>query len=563
MLFYYQFSLIVSAVLTFWLIARWGKAISVFISLSVITIPVINLSYLKLALCYTVSEALLCNGLIYILSFLMQFMFFLYVLSFCKIRIHPAIILGIFSVVFVWVYIVALSKYTVGFLYKTVYLYHVNGISYLKKTYTPMRIVYYLILLSLVATDVIVLLHAYRRKDVSRKNITFLFVMYAIIVGSFFAGRRYANEIDTMPLVHCFYLISFLTLAPRLVLYDIDLLLSSNVDKEGSIGLVTFDYSLSYLGSNKKAVFYLPEFSALYIDSTLPDTSDLFLKIKKQIKIFEKTHKADFYIEKNDGEVILKISVGYLFRGKKTCGYRLRITDATKEQKYLQLLTNYNTNLENDVTEKTFRLQQIMNQFLMGIAEMVQNRDNNTGEHIKRTSMVVKFITDEMKKDSSLNLPNSFYENLVKAAPMHDIGKIAVDDAILRKPSKFTAEEYEMMKTHAQKGAEIIHNIFTSIDEPDFAWISENVANYHHERYDGSGYPSGLVGKKIPLEARIMAIADVYDALVSIRCYKPAYSHEKAFEIIEEGMGKQFDPDLNKYFIACREKIEEYYKEKD
>ena len=382
--------------------------------------------------------------------------------------------------------------------------------------------------------------------------------MYAIIVGAFFAGRRYANEIDTMPLVHVFYLISFHILAPRLVLYDIDSLVSTTIAQEGTIGIVAFDFSMRYLGSNKRAFYFLPELSSLYVDSYLPDSIELFGKIKKLINNFTKTHKADIFINQEDK--ILKISVSYLFRGRKPCGYQLRIIDATKEQQYVQLLTNYNTNLEKDVTEKTYRLQQIMNQFLMGIAEMVQNRDNNTGEHIKRTSMVVKFLTDEMKKDPSLKLPDSFYENIVKAAPMHDIGKIAVDDAILRKPTKFTAEEYEVMKTHAQKGAEIIHNIFKNIDEPDFAWISENVANYHHERFDGSGYPLGLKGEKIPLEARIMAIADVYDALVSIRCYKPAYSYEKAFNIIEDGMGTQFDPNLNKYFIACRPLIEEYYK---
>ena len=488
----------------------------------------------------------------------MQFLFFLYVFSFCKIKIKSILLLIIFSIVFIWVYIAALSKYTIGILYKTVELYHVNGISYLKKTYTAAHIIYYMILFSLVSTDIAVLIHAYHKKDVSKRNITFLFVMYAFIVGSFFAGRRFSKGIDIMPLVYVLTQVAFMILAPRLVLYDIDLLLSGTIAQEGMIGIVAFDFSKRYLGSNKRAACFLPELSSLYVDEKLPENNELFIKLKKQMENFSKIHKSECFVEKDD--IILKISVTNLFRGKRPCGYQLRITDATKEQKYLQLLTNYNTNLEKDVTEKTFRLQQMMNQFVMGIAEMVQNRDNNTGEHIKRTSTVVKFLTDQMKKDTNLFIQDSFYENLIKAAPMHDIGKIAVDDAILRKPGKFTEEEYEIMKSHAQKGGEIIRNIFVNIDEADFARICQNVANFHHERYDGSGYPNGLSREKIPLEARIMAIADVYDALVSVRCYKPAYSYEKAFEIIEEGMGTQFDPNLNKYFLACRKRIEEYYR---
>ena len=134
---------------------------------------------------------------------------------------------------------------------------------------------------------------------------------------------------------------------------------------------------------------------------------------------------------------------------------------------------------------------------------------------------------------------------MIKAAPMHDLGKIAVDDAILRKPGRFTPEEFEKMKAHAAEGARIVHEILKGTDDEDFQRIAENVAHYHHERWDGSGYPDGLKGEEIPLEARIMAIADVYDALVSKRVYKESMSFEKADAIIMEGMGTQFDKASN------------------
>ncbi|MBQ3300750.1 MAG: HD domain-containing protein, partial [Eggerthellaceae bacterium] len=141
--------------------------------------------------------------------------------------------------------------------------------------------------------------------------------------------------------------------------------------------------------------------------------------------------------------------------------------------------------------------------------------------------------------------------------------KIAVDDAILRKPGRFTPEEYEQMKAHAPEGARVLREILADTDDEEFRQIAENVAHYHHERMDGSGYPDGLRGDEIPLEARIMAIADVYDALVSKRVYKESYSFEKADQIILEGMGTQFDPQLKTYSEAARPKLEAYYSQKD
>ncbi len=173
--------------------------------------------------------------------------------------------------------------------------------------------------------------------------------------------------------------------------------------------------------------------------------------------------------------------------------------------------------------------------------------------------MGVRILIDEMRKDEKLDLNDEFCRDVIKAAPMHDLGKIAVDDEILRKPGRFTDEEFAKMKEHAAEGARIVHSILESTDDESFKVVAENVAHYHHERWDGSGYPEGLKGEQIPLEARIMAIADVYDALVSKRVYKDKMSLEKADSIIMEGMGKHFDKGLEKYYVAARPKLEKYY----
>ena len=205
------------------------------------------------------------------------------------------------------------------------------------------------------------------------------------------------------------------------------------------------------------------------------------------------------------------------------------------------------------------REKNMQNQLVFGMATMVEGRDNSTGGHIKRTSRVVELIVEEMAKDPNVTFDNRFIQSVIKAAPMHDLGKVTVDDAVLRKPGKFTPEEFEQMKKHSPEGARIVKEILDGCGDEYFEQIAINVAHYHHERWDGSGYPCGLKGEEIPLEARIMAIADVYDALVSKRVYKDEFSFEQANQIILDNMGKQFDKGLEKYYLKARDKIEAFY----
>ncbi len=228
-------------------------------------------------------------------------------------------------------------------------------------------------------------------------------------------------------------------------------------------------------------------------------------------------------------------------------------------EKLADIQTRFNDELKKEVEEKTQRIVNLNDQFIIGMAAMVESRDNSTGGHIRRTSECVRILTDSIRAGGTLQISDEFCKNLIKAAPMHDLGKIAVDDEVLRKPGRYTPEEFDKMKIHAAEGARVVHEILRDTDDADFQKIAENVAHYHHERIDGSGYPEGLKGEEIPLEARIMAIADVYDALVSKRVYKDSYSFDHANQIILEGMGTQFDPNLKVYYETARPKLEEYY----
>ena len=240
-------------------------------------------------------------------------------------------------------------------------------------------------------------------------------------------------------------------------------------------------------------------------------------------------------------------------------GYIITFNDDTENRKYIKLLDNFNEDLRLEVEKKTQHIVKMHDNLIMSLAMMVESRDNSTGGHIKRTSEGVRILVDEINKEGELDLTPEFCKNVIKAAPMHDLGKIAVDDAVLKKPGRFTDAEYEEMKKHSAEGARVIHEILLHTDDEQFKVIAENVAHYHHERYDGSGYPEKLKGDDIPLEARIMAIADVYDALVASVYIKRLLTLRRANNIILEGMGTQFDPKLRTAYENARPRLERYY----
>lgn len=209
------------------------------------------------------------------------------------------------------------------------------------------------------------------------------------------------------------------------------------------------------------------------------------------------------------------------------------------------------------------RVMELQYNTIVGMANLIEGRDGDTGEHVKRTSWFVDKIARELAAEGIYKdqIDEAFLENLWKAAPLHDIGKIKVPDAILQKPGKLTAEEFEIMKTHAAEGGRIVYETLGGIEERAYVEIAHDVAKYHHEKWNGTGYPEGRSGEEIPLCARIMAVADVFDALTSKRCYKAAMSVDEAYRIIEESMGSHFDPAVAGAFVRLRPEVERYLEE--
>lgn len=232
-------------------------------------------------------------------------------------------------------------------------------------------------------------------------------------------------------------------------------------------------------------------------------------------------------------------------------------------------LDKYKNDLELDVERKAAALRehsekmlQLQNSTIIGLANLIESRDGETGGHVKRTSKYVNMLANAARDAGCYEdeLTDDYIDLLTRAAPLHDIGKIAISDSILRKPGKLSDEEYSVMKTHAKIGREMIFDVIGGIENEEYVTIAADIAAYHHEKWNGTGYSEGLSGEKIPLCARIMAIADVFDALISERCYKKAFSLDEAFGIIEDSAGSHFDPELARIFIGLREEIESYLR---
>ena len=203
-------------------------------------------------------------------------------------------------------------------------------------------------------------------------------------------------------------------------------------------------------------------------------------------------------------------------------------------------------------------LEQTQDVTLMSLISLAAKRDNETGLHLRRTQTYVSMLANSLRvlpgKDHTIS--DELIGLLFKSAPLHDIGKVGVPDAILKKPGKLTDDEFVIMKTHAQIGADALADAAANLGDSSFLSLAREIALTHHEKWDGTGYPNGLAGTAIPLSGRLMALADVYDALRSPRVYKPAFSHEKAKSIILEGRGSHFDPDIVDAFLMIERDIE-------
>ena len=524
------------------------------------SIVLADFGHLFLALSTTIEGAVVANKVCYLGSCFLPLFLFLLICRLCSFKIANWVKL----LLFMYSTLVFVLSCTVGFsdiFYESVRYVMLNGFGSYMPTYGPAHILWDLLLYSYVIADIVVIVVAAKKKrNASYKTLIAIAALSVVSIGAFVVARYMENDTLIMPLVYLIDEFVLLYICALVKMHDVMNSVLESLEAENTAAYLAFSPKGHYLGCNDIATKFFPELLECRVDHVLPknaEISEVFNEGLKQLqdasgdKVYRFVHRDRYY----------KAVMRNVLQNKKSQIFLFRIEDETSIQRYIERLDANNTELAALIKNNKDQIRLFQNHMLVGMAEMVNSKDGFTGEHLKRTKEVVSILVSKMQKDPNLNYSKEFYDDMIAAAPMHDIGKIAIDDKVLCKPGKFTDEEFTEMKTHAEKGAIIIKNLLSNFQSELFVEIAKNMAGSHHERWDGSGYPYGLKGEAIPLEARVMAIADVYDALVSKRCYKEAFSFADAYAIIEESMGKHFDPSLKKYFEQSRAELEAYYKQ--
>lgn len=530
------------------------------------TVVIANWGYLALASSDVMEEALLANKIAYIGGCLLPFLMFLAVADLCNIRIPNLLTDALLFLDIVLLFCAFTAGHNELF-YRSQTLGDFYGTSYLIKEYGPLHTLYILYWVGyMVAITALVVYSLFRKELVSYKTTFILGILLATNVLIYLVERLIKIPIELMPLAYCISTALLLMRLQKINLYDMSSNVLNVLRRRSEYGYITFTTDLRYVGHNEYAEKIYPEVRKLHIDCKVGEGETPFYREIMQW-LSETAKRSDRSMEKKivHDEQILKCDIKPILHGSrdKHVGYLVEFIDDTRQQNYINMIEKFNVTLKSEVDKKTERLQKMQEEIILGFANMVESRDHVTGGHIKRTSGYVRILAEKLRGSEMFPEFNddAYVKHICMAAPLHDIGKISIPDSILNKPGKYEPEEYEIMKQHPVLGGNILNETLASLEDREYYEVAWQMAMFHHERWDGKGYPNGLSGEQIPLCARVMAVADVFDALTSKRPYKDEFSMDRAFAIIEEGKGTQFDPRLVDVCLACRPRFEAFWQE--
>jgi putative two-component system response regulator len=328
-------------------------------------------------------------------------------------------------------------------------------------------------------------------------------------------------------------------------------------------GLLKDDYKVKVANNGEKALKIAagsPQPDLILLDIMMPgmDGYEVCQHLKadpatRDIPVIFLTAKVEVEDEKKGLELG---AVDYLTKPVSPPIVLARVRNHLALKTHADFLRDKSDFLETEVAKRTKEVMAIQDVTILAMASLAETRDSDTGNHIRRTQFYVKALALKLKGNARFGaqLTDDYINRLFKSAPLHDIGKVGIPDRILLKPGRFTPDEFDIMKTHTSLGREAIEHAEEQLGmNVEFLEMAKDIALSHQEKWDGSGYPEGLAGEVIPLAARLMAVADVYDALISRRVYKEGMPHEKAVQILIEGKGTHFDPDMIDAFVEIQE----------
>ena len=524
-----------------------------------LTIVVSSLGRWIVAASETLPQAILGTKILYVGACYVPLMMIVLIARFSKIHI-PRVVVTILAAYSTLVLGCVLTVGHTDWYYISTTLVQADGYNYIEKVYGPLHILFLILMIVDALMLAAIIIIAFRkRKTVAFQTVLIVGGLGFGVITIYLLTKIFKSTFEWTSVGYLIAIIVITWLFERINMYDMSTNIANAVAQASESGYIVFDKKKRFINANEYIRELFPEINVWQLEKRPEETDSEFYR---EIIEWFYMHSAGYHKSFAVGDKFFEFSIRAVTHGKKNnrVGYLLEALDRTAEHKYTATVEQYSERLSKEVTAQTAHIEHIKDMMVLGMASMVESRDNSTGGHIRRTSKVVSVFSKKlMSSDKPLGLSDEFLGMVERAAPMHDLGKIAVKDAILQKNGKFTDEEYAEMKKHSAEGAKIVRDILDGVEDKDFVEIAENVAHYHHEKWNGRGYPDGLSGEQIPIEARIMALADVFDALVSKRCYKEAFGYDRAFDIIKNDIGEHFDPTLAPLFLECRPELEALY----
>ena len=475
-----------------------------------------NGGYLALALSQNVSEAALANKLCYLGGCFIPPLWLMLICTVCNLQLNR----WVKALMYAYSFMVYGMVLTIGyntFYYDTMVLEQYKGATVLVHTYGPGHAFFYVILYGYMLIQIALLVYTMlTKKAVSRKNLWALIIMEIVNVGSFVVSRWLNSAVEIMPVMYMLDTIILMYLQYRGTLYNVEENFAENFAKQETYGYLMLDNQRRYLGCNPMVERILPAIQDCVIDRSILDVAGM-KTVQEWLELYE-TEGKEYYDYEHGGKHY-ECRVERLCYRNRSLGYMVELREDTVKELFIQTVT--------------------------ALSEAVDAKDRYTSGHSKRVADYARKIAARMGKSKEEQ------EEIYRAGLLHDVGKIRIPAEIINKPGRLTDEEYNIIKIHPVTG----YHILQGISEDSVIAIA---AKYHHERYDGKGYPNGLAGENIPEVARILGVADAYDAMASNRSYRKSLPQEVVREEIEKGKGTQFDPQIADIMLQMMDEDTEY-----
>ncbi len=439
----------------------------------------------------------------------------------------------------------------------------------LAKEYGPAHIFYNIMMVAYFFGFLWLAFMTYRKRNtVSRKVITGVSVIAIGIILLYMTGKVIYSPISFTSVAYLVAAIFSVRIISNSEMHDLTGCILDALGENSDEGFVVFDAHERYINANAKAKEIYPEINDLAVGKVVPDTNSDFCR---QVANRVKEYRYDLYdrentsvIERGDKKYETKLNDIVFRKGSTSAGVFVEFEDVTVRENIARFEEKYRLELEADVEKKTKEIRNMLKRLVLGLATIVESRDSSTGEHIVRTNEGMKIFAEKLKAADNFSYSNEYFDAICLAMPMHDLGKIAIDDEKLRCSAKSASEEELMIKLHTEEGSKIVRKVLgglASIDKGErFTEIAANIANYHHERWDGSGLPYGLKGREIPMEARIASFIDCLDTLIEDGDDTGRKSFDEAFGMMVNAVGTKFDPELGTIFVRCRQELKALYE---